>query len=203
MFGALRSAMSVSMPRARWRTGAPFWTVTCRSALRGSRPGTTGRTTLPLGPGRLRGIGPKQAILQWSTVKPADDGVHLLGVGRLDKRETLGLLRFGIADHFNCVRDQVFGCQPTLDIVRGYPSGQVAQKHGEAHSAVVCISVRGGLLPGVLPGSTIILPQQIKPVNGHAESLATSLPPERHPNRPARAPGIVLHHHAKIARRPW
>jgi hypothetical protein len=122
------------------------------SALSGSRPGTTSRTALPLGTGRLRGIGPKQAILQRRAVKTADDGVHLLRIRRLDKREALGLLRFGIADHFNCVRDQVFGCQPSLDIVRGYPGGQIAQKHSEAHSAVVCISVRGGLLPGGFPG---------------------------------------------------
>src|SRR5258707_976860 len=51
--------------------------------------------------------------------------------------EALGLLRFGIADYFNCVRDQVLGSEPALDIVRGYPSGQIAQEDGKTHSVIV------------------------------------------------------------------
>ena len=101
--------------------------------------------------GPLSRIGPKQAILQRSAVKPSNDGVHLLGIGRFNEREALGLLRFGIADYFNCVRYQVFGTQPTLDIVRGDPSGQVAQEYGKTHSVIVFNSVGGGLLRGGFP----------------------------------------------------
>jgi hypothetical protein len=85
----------------------------------------------------LSRIGPKQAILQRSAVKPSNDGVHLLGIGRFDEREALGLLRFGVADDFNCVRDQVFGCEPSLDIVRSDPGGQIAQEDGKTHSVIV------------------------------------------------------------------
>jgi hypothetical protein len=166
--------MPFGMPSARTSRGGAFRTMaggmTCRSALRRSRrpPRSAHGASLglALGPSRLRRIGPKQAILQRSTVEPANDRVHLLRVGRFDEREALGLLRFGVADDFNCVRYQVFGCQPALDIVRGDPGGQIAQKHGEAHSAVVCISVRGGFAPGGLPEGNIIVPQWIKPVNG-------------------------------------
>ncbi len=77
--------------------GAAFW--------------RTRRTKLALRLRRLRRIGAKQAILQRRTVEPADDRIHLLGIWRFDEREALGLLRFGVADHLNRVRDQVFGCQ--------------------------------------------------------------------------------------------
>jgi hypothetical protein len=72
-------------------------------------------------------------------------------VRRVDKREAFRLLRFGIADDLNRVRDQVLGSQPAPDIVRRDPSGQVAQKDGETHSMIVFNSVGGGLLRGSLP----------------------------------------------------
>ena len=102
------------------------------------------RWALSLGSGWLRGIGPKQAILQRSTVKPADDRVHLLGVGRLDERESLGFLRFGIADYFNCVRDQVLGTQPALDIVGGNPDGEVSEKNSKAQLMLYSIGLSCG-----------------------------------------------------------
>ena len=110
------------------------------------------RRTLPLGLGRLRGICPQQSILKRSPIETADDGIHLLRVRRLDKREAFRLLRLGIADHFNCVRDQVFGLQPSLDVVRGYPNWQVAQENGKAHSRIVFNSIGGGVRSGGLPG---------------------------------------------------
>jgi hypothetical protein len=157
----------------------PVSTMPCRSPVRGSSPARTTHGTAAwactLGPGRLRRIGPKQAILQRSTVEPADDRVHLLGVGRFDEREALGLLRFGVADNFNCVRDQVFGCKPSLDIVRGDPGGQIAQEDGKTHPWL-CISVRGGVPPEGSSGSNIMLPQQIKPVNGAYRHIVVSRP---------------------------
>jgi hypothetical protein len=98
---------------------------------------------LALRPGRLRRIGAEQAIFQRRAVKPADDRVHLLGVGGIDKREPLGLLRFGIADHFNRVRNQIFSGEPAFNIVRGHPNGQVAQENSKTHSMVVFDSMRG------------------------------------------------------------
>src|SRR5579862_7096228 len=64
---------------------------------------------LALGLGWLRGIGAQKTILKGRPVKAANNRVHLLGVRRVNKREALGLLRFGIADNLNCVRDQVLG----------------------------------------------------------------------------------------------
>ncbi len=91
---------------------------------------------LALGLGRLRRIGAQKTILKGRPVKAANDRVHFLGVRRVNKREALGLLRFGVADYLNCVRDKVLGAQPALDIVRSDPSGQVAQKYGKAHSLI-------------------------------------------------------------------
>ena len=107
--------------------------------------GGTRRGSLPLGLGRLRGIGPQQTVFERSAVETADDGIHLLRIRRFDKREAFGLLRLRVADHFNCVRDQVFGLKPSLDVVRGYPSRQVAQEYGKTHSSVVFNSIRRGL----------------------------------------------------------
>jgi hypothetical protein len=108
-------------------------------------------TRLTLGLGRLRGIGAEQAIFQGRPVETANDRVHFLGIWRIDKREALGLLRFGIADDLNCVRNEVFGAQPTPDIVRSNPSGQIAQEDGKAHSVIFFNSIGGGLLRGNLP----------------------------------------------------
>ena len=72
--------------------------------------GTARGPCLGFRPGRLSGIRAQKPLLQGSAVKAPDDRIHFIGVWRLDKREALGLLRFRVADHFNRVRDQVFGC---------------------------------------------------------------------------------------------
>ena len=87
-------SVPLSLPSAMSLTGARSGTRTAGSAL---------------GAGRLRGVGAKEPILQRRPVEPADDGIHLIGVRRVNKREALGLLRFRVADDFDCVRDQVFG----------------------------------------------------------------------------------------------
>ncbi len=94
---------------------------------------------------RLRWIGAQQAILQRRPVEAADDGIHFVGVRRFDKRKAFRLLRFGIAYHFNGVRDQVLGCEPAPDIVRSHPSGQIAQKDGETHSEIIFNSSGWGI----------------------------------------------------------
>ena len=58
-----------------------------------------------LGPGRLRRVGAEQAVFQRRAIEPADNRVHLLRVGGIDESEALGLLCFGIADHFDRVRN--------------------------------------------------------------------------------------------------
>ncbi len=94
---------------------------------------------------RLCGIRAEQTVLKRRPIETADYGVHLLGIRRFNERETLGLLCFRIADNLDRVCDQVFGCQPALNIVRGDPNGQVAQKDRKTHSAVVFNSIGGGL----------------------------------------------------------
>src|SRR4029077_20485026 len=129
--------------------GASAWT----SARTGKAAtvGTPSRRPLTLGLGRLGGIGPQQTVFQRCPVEAANDGVHFICVRRFDKREAFRLLRFGIADDLNRVRDQVLGGEPAPDIVRSDPSGQVAQKDGETHSIIVFNSVGGVLLRGSLP----------------------------------------------------
>jgi hypothetical protein len=94
----------------------------------------------------LRRIGAEQAVFQRRAVEPADNRVHLLCIGGVDKSEALGLLRFGIADHFYCVRNKIFGGEPSSDIVSGHPNRQIAQKNGKTHSMVVFDSMAGVLL---------------------------------------------------------
>src|SRR5262249_54864607 len=67
---------------------------------------------------RLRWIRTKQTIFERRTIEAADDRIHLFGVRRFDERESLRLLRFRIADHFNRVRDEAFGGEPAPDVVR-------------------------------------------------------------------------------------
>jgi hypothetical protein len=107
------------------------------------RPFPRPRRTLRLW--RLRRIRAQQTILKRCPIETADYGVHLFGIRRFDERESLGLLCFRIADNLDCICNQVFGCQPALDIVRGYPNGQIAQKDRKTHSVVVFDSIGGGL----------------------------------------------------------
>jgi hypothetical protein len=102
-------------------------------------------------------IGAEQAILQRRAIETADNRVHLFRVGGIDESEALGFLRFRIADHFNRVRNQIFGGEPALNIVRGHPNRQVAQENGETHSLVVFDSMEGDFASKVLRG-IIMLP---------------------------------------------
>src|SRR5580700_2369587 len=64
--------------------------------------------------GRLCRVGSEDLILKRSPVEAANDRLHLVSRWRLDKRESLGFLRFVIPDYFNRVRDKVFRRQPLL-----------------------------------------------------------------------------------------
>ena len=158
LYGSVRRRAALDRPCAMSRRRA----LGALGSLRAWRRPMSGRSTrwrwaLALGSGWLRGVSPEQAILQRSTIKASDDGVHLLRVGRFDERESLGFLRFRIADNFNCVRDQVLGCQPSLDVVRSDPGGQVAQKDGKTHPWLSYLRERGFcLMEGVHVGINML-----------------------------------------------
>ncbi len=84
--------------------------------------------------GRLRRVGAEEPVFQRSAVEPANDGLHLVGGGRFNKSEALGLLSFVVADHLNRIGYEVFGGEPLFDVISGDPGRQIAKKYGEAHS---------------------------------------------------------------------
>ena len=113
---------------------------------RTARPGTASALpNLPSRLGRLGRVRAKQTILERSSIETTNDGVHFVRIRRVDKSESLGLLRFGVANHFYRVRDQVFSAQPIPDVVRSYPNRQVAQKDRKAHSEIIFGSISGDL----------------------------------------------------------
>ena len=79
-------------------------------------------------------IGAEQAIFERSAIKAADDQIHLFRIGCVDERETLRFLRFGVADHFDVVENQVLCVQPGFDIVLRDPNRQIAEEDGKTHS---------------------------------------------------------------------
>ena len=83
---------------------------------------------------RLCGIGAQQSIFEGCAVKPANDGLHLVGGRCLDKSEALGFLRFVVADHLYGIGHEIFGGQPLLNVIGGDPGREIAKKYGEAHS---------------------------------------------------------------------
>jgi hypothetical protein len=87
-------------------------------------------------------IGAKKSILQRRSVKPPDNGIHLLLIGRFDKSEALRLLGLRVADNLDRVCDQVFGRQPRFDIVGRHPNREISEKNGKAHEIVVLCSVK-------------------------------------------------------------
>ena len=50
------------------------------------------------------------------------------------KREALGLLSLRVANYFNIVGDEVFGCKPRFNIVLGHPGREISEENGKAHS---------------------------------------------------------------------
>ena len=136
------------------------------AALKSTLATIARRSRLALRLRRLCGIGSQQTVLERRPVEPADDGVHFFGVRRFDERETFGLLCFRIADNLDCIGNQIFGCQPAFDIVRGNPSGQIAQKDRKTHSAVVFDSIGGGRwLEDGTPSGTSSVSHNPKAVN--------------------------------------
>ncbi len=92
---------------------------------------------------RLRRIGAEKSIFQRCSVKPPNNRIHLLLIGRFDKSEALRLLSLRIADNLDRVSDQVFGRQPRFDIVGCHPNREISEENGKAHEIVVLCSVKG------------------------------------------------------------
>jgi hypothetical protein len=93
----------------------------------------TGAATI-LAFGRLGGIGAQKTVFEGCAVKAANDGLHFIRGGSLDKSETFGLLRFVVANDFHGISHEVFRCQPLLNIVGSDPGGEIAKKYSKAHS---------------------------------------------------------------------
>ena len=117
--------------------------VTGHGPGRVHRSARTCRPNLPSRLRRLSGVRAKQTILKRRAIEPPDDRIHFFRIRRFDECETFRLLRFRITDYLNCVRNQALGRQPSPDIVRSHPSGQIAQKDGETHSEIIFNSIRG------------------------------------------------------------
>lgn len=77
-------------------------------AVSGRTRAWTGGSGGSLRLGGLRGVSAQEPIFERSPIEASNNRVHLFQVRRVDKRKALGLLRFGVANHFNRVRDQVF-----------------------------------------------------------------------------------------------
>jgi len=82
----------------------------------------------------LRRVRTQKLVFEGRAVKSADDGLHLLLIGRLDEGEAFRLLRFRIADDLDGICHKAFRVEPGLNIVRGHPDGKVAKKDSETHS---------------------------------------------------------------------
>lgn len=101
-------------------------------------------------PGRLCRVRTQEAIFQRSPVKAADDRLHFFGVRGIDEGEALGLLRFGVADDFDRVGDQILGGEPGPDVVGSYPDRQIPKENRVTHSEVLLapLRIRGFSLHG-------------------------------------------------------
>jgi hypothetical protein len=61
---------------------------------------------------RLGGICAQKSVFKRGAVEPANNGVHLLLVRGVDKSKSFGFLRFGVANNFDRVCDQIVCGKP-------------------------------------------------------------------------------------------
>ena len=71
----------------------------------------------------LGGIGSKDFIFKRCPIKAANNRLHFVRSWRLDKRESLGFLRFVVPDNLNRIRYKIFRGEPLFNIVGGDPNG--------------------------------------------------------------------------------
>ena len=103
-----------------WCSGIALGSARIRSGS-ASGSGGSGRGGRPFG--RLGRISAKNLVFERRSVETADDSLHFIRRGGLDKRESLGFLRLVVPDHFHGIRDEVFGGEPLFNIVRSDPHG--------------------------------------------------------------------------------
>lgn len=72
------------------------------------------------GLGRIRS---KDLVLERRPVEAADDGLHFVSGGCLDKRESFGFLRLMVPNDLDGICDQIFRGEPLFNVVRSDPSG--------------------------------------------------------------------------------
>jgi len=125
------------------RLGLAFTGASTGAALRAVRPrrfrsrgssggrGSAFRCDRSLG--GLCGVCSEDLVLKRCAIKTTDDRLHFVSCRSLDKRESLGFLRFVVPDHLDRIRYKIFRRQPLFNVVSGDPNGQIAQKNGKAH----------------------------------------------------------------------
>ena len=114
---AVRTLHTDAIRRSRLRHGCCLLRTTYVLALRG-----------------LGGVGAQKPVFERGAVKAADDRLHLIGSRRFDKCETLRFLRFVIADYLDGIGHQIFGGEPLLNVIGGYPRREIAKKNSKTHS---------------------------------------------------------------------
>lgn len=122
-FGELFSEGAVGTLRTSGIVTLMFLAATLTTrAGRSSVVGRIGRRgTLSLRARGLGLIGSQEPVFKRCAIEAPNDEIHLFCVGRVDERETLGLLCLGIANHFYVVECQVLCGKPGLYIVFGDP----------------------------------------------------------------------------------
>lgn len=117
-----------------------------------------GACSIP-GSGRLRLVGPQQTVLQGCSVEPANDGLHLVAIRRLDEGEAPGLLSFRIPDDLDAVGHQAVGNQPRHDVIGCDPGRKVSKKYSMTHFRYHSLQGdRGNLCESGNPSNASILP---------------------------------------------
>jgi hypothetical protein len=82
----------------------------------------------------LGSVGSQKTVFERRAIKAADDSLHFIRSGRFDKSETFRFLCFVIANYFYGIGYKIFGGEPLLNIIGSDPGGEIAKKHGKAHS---------------------------------------------------------------------
>lgn len=111
------------------------------------------------GSGRLRLVGAQQTVLQGCSVEPANNGLHLVAIRRLDESEASGLLSFRIPDDLDAIGHQAVSDQPRHDIVGCDPGRKVSKKDSMTHFRYRLLhGDRGNLCERENPSNDSILP---------------------------------------------
>jgi len=90
---------------------------------------------------RLSLISAQHPVFQRCAIEAADDGLHFFRIRCVDEGEALRLLRFGVANDFYVIVDEVFRVEPGFDVILGHPDRKISEENGITHSLCVFNSV--------------------------------------------------------------